>query len=246
MNNIFRLFVLVSGSIIITILGMSCTVHQENDRVLVFSRTVGGHRHTSIEAGKTMFLRLGERYGYRIDTSENSEDFSRENLSKYQAVVFLSTRGDVLDSAQQEAFKQFIRSGRGFVGIHAATTTEYNWPWYNGLVGAYFDGHPEPQEAIYRVVDTSFPAVRPWAKEFKWYDEIYNFRSVKDSLNYVMLVDPTSFEGGKMGEMHPVSWYHEYEGARSFYTALGHFDETYEDERFVQSVWQGLLWVMYK
>lgn len=217
---------------------------KEQGRILVFSKTSGGYRHGSIEAGKKMFLQLGLEKNYRIDTTENAAVFTKANLAQYKAIVFLSTRGDILDSSQQEAFQHYIRSGGGFTGIHAATTTEYDWPWYNQLVGAYFDGHPEPQEAVYRILDREFPAMRHLPDSFRWHDEVYNFKSVRDSLQYILSVNENSFEGGKMGAFHPVSWYHSFEGGRSFYTGLGHFDDAYTDHRFIEMVWNGLLWTM--
>jgi len=211
-------------------------------KVLVFSRTVGGYRHASIAAGKTMFLQLGKKYGALVDTTEDPSVFTVARLRAYDVIVFLSTRGDILDSSQQQAFTAFIHRGGGFVGIHAATTTEYEWPWYNKLIGAYFDGHPEPQRALYTVTDKDFPVTRSLPDTFSRVDEIYNFRSVQDSLHYLVTVNEKTYTGGKMGDFHPVSWYHSFEGGRVFYIGLGHFDAAYSDPLFVNATWNGVLW----
>ncbi|WP_290798602.1 ThuA domain-containing protein [Flavihumibacter sp. UBA7668] len=233
------------GLAVVSFCLLSCTEKAgQKKSVLVFSKTTGGYRHASIEAGKKMFMQTGVERGYQVDTTENSGIFTAEGLKKYQGIVFLNTRGDILDSLQQLAFQQFIRSGGGFTGIHAATTTEYDWPWYNKLIGAYFDGHPEPQQAVYQVKDKTFPAVKHLPASFSWYDEVYNFRSVSDSLNVILTVQEDSYSGGKMGSVHPVSWYHEFEGGRSFYVGLGHFDEAYTDSSFIRLVWVGIEWTL--
>lgn len=211
-------------------------------RVLVFSKTEGGYRHASIAAGKQMFLQLAKRHRFQVDTTEDASHFTEAALKRYNVIVFLSTRDNVLDTFQQKAFQQYIRKGGGFLGIHAATTTEYTWPWYNQLIGAYFDGHPEPQAAFYRKIDRAFYATRSFPDTLTWTDEIYNFRSVQDSLHYVITVDEQSYRGGKMGGVHPVSWYHTFEGGRVFYLGLGHFDAPYRQPIFVRTILDALRW----
>lgn len=215
---------------------------QSSLKVLIFSKTEGGYRHASIEAGKQMFLQLAKQYRFLVDTTEDASRFSDAGLKGYNVIVFLSTRGNVLDTFQQQAFQNYIHKGRGFLGIHAATTTEYTWPWYNQLIGAYFNGHPEPQAAFYTKVDNKFYATKAFPDTLTWMDEIYNFRSVQDSLHYTITVDEKSYTGGKMGSPHPVSWYHTFEGARVFYLGLGHFDEVYRKQLFVNTIYKALRW----
>src|SRR5258706_11607915 len=109
--------------------------------VLVFSKTAG-FRHDSITNGIAAIRQLGSNYNFTVDASEDATVFTDTNLSNYQAIIFLSTTGDVLDSNQQGAFQRYIEAGGGFVGIHSASDTLHNWPWYGGLVGAYFANHP--------------------------------------------------------------------------------------------------------
>ncbi|WP_432714670.1 ThuA domain-containing protein, partial [Pedobacter sp.] len=117
---------------------------QQKNKVLVFFKTSGFY-HQSITAGKNALLQLGKTNGFDVDTTKDASLFNKQNLSQYAAVVFLNTTGDVLNDKQQLAFEQYIQSGKGFVGIHAATDTEYDWPWYGNLVGAYFLSHPKIQ-----------------------------------------------------------------------------------------------------
>jgi hypothetical protein len=133
---------------------------QTKPRLLVFSRTEAFH-HTSIPAGNAALLKLGKEHGFEVDTTTDNTAFREENLKQYAAVVFLSTTGNVLNSEQENAFERYIQAGGGFVGIHAATDTEYDWGWYGRLVGAYFESHPKTQDATLRVLNTSHRQRRP-------------------------------------------------------------------------------------
>lgn len=210
---------------------------REKDRILVFSKTKG-YRHESIEVGKIALIELGKKNNIDVDTTENSANFTEENLKRYRAVVFLNTTQDVLDPVQQADFKRFIEAGGGFVGIHSATDTEYEWPWYGKLVGAYFSSHPKVQEATVKKVKPFGPNTLPdtWTKTDEW----YNYKNINPNINVIYNLEETSYEGGTNGENHPIAWYHEYEGGRSFYTGLGHTNETYSDSLFLDHVLQGI------
>src|SRR5688572_24874410 len=101
-------------------------------KVLVFSKTAA-FRHASITNGITAIRRLGTNNNFEVVATENAADFTDANLAQFAAVIFLSTTGNVLDATQQSVFERYIRAGRGYVGIHAASDTEYTWPWYGGL-----------------------------------------------------------------------------------------------------------------
>jgi type 1 glutamine amidotransferase len=212
-------------------------------RVLVFSKTKG-FRHASIEAGKTALHKLGVDNGFDVDTTENSNAFTGENLKKYKAVVFLSTTGDALNDAQQSAFEEYIRGGNGYVGIHAATDTEYEWPWYNKLVGAYFESHPKQQNAVLEVVNKTHPSTSFLPNRWQRYDEWYNFKSLNPDVKVLLKLDETTYEGGKMNNNHPMAWYHTYDGGRAFYTALGHTDASYSEPLFLRHVLAGIQYAM--
>ena len=126
---------LASFFLLITILGTS--LYSQTFKVLVFSKTEG-FRHSSIPNGIIAIERLGQQHDFTVDATEDASAFTFENLQQYEAIIFLSTTGDVLNRNQQDTFERYIRNGGGFVGIHAASDTEYNWSWYGELVGAYF------------------------------------------------------------------------------------------------------------
>ncbi|HYC85466.1 MAG TPA: ThuA domain-containing protein [Chryseosolibacter sp.] len=210
---------------------------KENNRVLVFSKTKG-YRHESITEGKIALIELGKQKGFEVDTTENSTLFTDDNLQRYGAVVFLSTTMDVLNPVEQSAFKRFIEAGGGFVGIHAAADTEYEWPWYGKLVGAYFKSHPKIQEARIRKVQPFGNSNLPdtWTRTDEW----YNYKSISDDITVIFELDESSYQGGDNGEHHPIAWYHEYEGGRAFYTGLGHTKESYKDQQFLDHLFDGI------
>ena len=211
--------------------------------VLVFSKTKGYH-HASIAAGVAALQQLGREHNFRVDTTQQATRFVADTLRRYAAVVFLNTTGDVLDSTQQAAFEHYIGQGHGFVGVHAATDTEYNWPWYGRLVGAYFKSHPQVQPATVRVVDARHPATSFLPPQWQRTDEWYNFRDIAPDLRVLATVDETSYTGGLNGPQHPFAWYHSYGGGRAFYTAGGHTDENYADPLFQRHLLGGLQYAM--
>lgn len=211
------------------------------DKILVFTKTVE-FRHSSIAKGVSTLQELGQANNFEITQTENAADFTLENLQQYQTVVFLSTTGDVLNDAQQAAFESYIRGGGNFMGIHSATDTEYDWPWYGQLVGAYFDGHTDIKEAVINLVDNNHPSTSqlpdPWTRTDEW----YNFRDINSNINVLLNLDESSYTGGTNGSSHPIAWYHEFDGGRSFYTGGGHSDANYDEPDFRQHLLGGILY----
>ena len=219
----------------------SCTNKRSSKpRVLIFSKTMGFH-HASIPKGIDAVIKLGQENGFDVDTTTNSDKFNDDTLKQYSAVIFLSTTGHVLDYRQRAAFERYIQSGGGFVGVHAATDTEYDWGWYGRLVGAYFNGHPKPQEAKFIIKDKNFPATK-FFKDTVWTrtDELYNFKKINPKIHVLITIDEKSYEGGTNGAFHPMSWYHDYDGGRAFYTEMGHTDESYSEPLYLQHLLGGI------
>ena len=207
--------------------------------VLVFSKTTG-YRHASIPAGIEAIRRLGADNGFAVTATEDADHFTATNLAGYQVVVFLSTSGELFGAAQRSAFESYIGGGGGFVGIHAATASEYDWPFYGGLVGAYFADHPEIQQATVRVEDVSTVSTAHLDPTWVRTDEWYNYRTnPRAEVRVLLTVDEGTYKGGTMGD-HPITWWHEYGGGRAWYTGLGHADESYVEPAFVRMVLGGI------
>jgi cytochrome c len=213
-------------------------------RVLVFSKTTG-FRHASIPSGKNALQELGKQNDFQVDTTENAAVFTEDNLKKYQQVIFLSTTGNVLNNTQQIAFERFIQAGGSYVGIHAASDTEYDWAWYGKLVGGYFKSHPgkpNVQEGKMIVVDKTHPATSFMEESFIRKDEFYDFKNFDSSVKVLVVVDEKSYKDGKMGDYHPMAWCKEYDGGRSFYTNWGHTNETFSEPLVLKHLLGGMFW----
>ncbi len=223
----------------------SNAIYKRESRVLVFYKTAGFY-HKSIPAGIQAIQNLGEKNSFQVDTTANSAVFAFNKLKLYDAVIFLNTTGDVLDEAQQKEFERYIQSGKGFVGIHAATDTEYSWPWYNKLVGAYFANHPKVQPANLLVVDKNHASTNFLPDTWQRTDEWYNFKSINEKIKVLAYLDETSYTGGQNGSKHPIAWYHEFDGGRAFYTAGGHTDESYKEPLFLKHVLGGIKYAIGK
>ncbi|MGW5336149.1 ThuA domain-containing protein [Streptomyces bauhiniae] len=214
----------------------------ETGRVLVFSKTAG-FRHDSIPDGVAAVRQLGATDGLTVDATEDATAFTTRNLRRYDAVVFLSTTGDVLDPAQQRAFEGYIRQGGGYVGVHAAADTEYDWPFYGGLAGAWFDSHPAIQPATVVVEDHAHPSTAALPARWERTDEWYNYRSnPRESAHVLASLDESSYSGGTMNGDHPLAWCQSYEGGRAFYTGGGHTRESYAEPAFRAHLLGGLRW----
>jgi uncharacterized protein len=214
---------------------------KERDKtpILVFYKTAAFY-HTSIPVALSAFQKLGDDNNFVVDTTSNAAFFTDKQLEKYKAVVFLCTTGNVLNKEEEDAFQRFIRKGGGFMGVHSATDTEYEWSWYNSLAGAYFLNHPAIQTATINVVDSTHAATAVLPPKWTRRDEWYSFKNIQPHINVLAYLDESSYKGGANGTKHPLIWYHYFEGGRAFYTALGHTPESYSEPLFLQHLLGGL------
>jgi type 1 glutamine amidotransferase len=231
MKNIF-----ITMLVILTVCDTYC---QQTNRILIFSETKG-FRHTSIESGRKAIAQLCVENKYSIDSTEDPAKFTNEILKNYDAIIFLNTTGDLFNEPQQEALQDYIHLGGGWVGIHAATDAEYDWPWYGKLAGAYFKSHPAQQEAVVKVFNGENSAMNMLPKEWKRFDEWYNYKSVSNNIKVLAYLDETSYKGGEMSNDHPIVWFQEFEGGKSFYTGFGHTNETFTDPLFLKHLAGGI------
>jgi uncharacterized protein len=209
-----------------------------------------GFKHDVLPLSQQILKEIGERTGaFEITATDDCSLLSREGLKKYDAVIFYTTGELPITEDQKAAFLDFIRSGKGFVGIHSATDTFYKWPEYGELIGGYFDGHPWHQEVTIRVEDRTHPATRRLEQSFNIKDEIYQIKNFsRDRVHVLMSLDINSVDL-KLPGVHrtdkdfAVAWCRHYGSGRVFYTALGHRPEVWQDERFQQHLLGALRWV---
>ena len=236
-------------------------------RMLVYTRT-GGFRHASIPNGIEAIQALGAANNFTVDATEDPAVFTDDSLRQYDVVGFINTTGEILDDTQQAAFERWVRAGGGFVGVHAASDCEYEWPFYGELVGAYFDVHPLPaiysggdfgnlgvQPGTFLVEAPEHPAVAHLPAQWMISDEFYSYRTnPRDHVRVLMSIDegsylqdpntsiltPQEIRSGTMGD-HPMSWCHDNLGGRAFYTNVGHDPAIYADPAYLQHLLNGIL-----
>ena len=235
------LYILLSFSLLF----LSAAPHKSKPRVLIFSKTNGFH-HNSIAAGTEAIKKLGAENGFDVDATVDSTWFTKKILKKYAAIIFLNPTGKVFGPDEEKAFQEYIHNGGGYVGIHAATDCEYNWSWYGDLAGAYFKSHPKQQQAKLNVINKNHPSTQFLPDIWEKFDEWYNFRDIRPNLNILIKIDESSYTGGANGGDHPMCWYHEFDGGRAFYTAMGHTDESYADSTYLKHILGGIRYAIGK
>lgn len=239
-----KLFLLMSIVISVSLQSNNTkSADRRENKLLIFSKT-NGFRHESITAGIDAIKKLGTENHFIADATEDSAFFTDANLQQYKAVVFLSTTGTVLGMNEEKALQNFIHKGGGFVGIHAASDCEYQWPWYVKLIGGNFESHPKPQQAKLIVVNKNHPSTKNLPAVWERTDEWYNFKNLNPEVTVLIKIDETSYTGGKNGDNHPMAWYHSYEGGKVFYTELGHTKEAFSEPLFLQHILGGIQYAM--
>lgn len=248
MKKITFLLVLVVSH---ALLAYPSKAQQKQFKVLIVTTTNGWH-HESLHSGVIALKEMANRNFFDAVLFENPNGFNDDFLKQFQVVIFLNTTGDIFNAEQQKVLERFIQSGKGFVGIHSASDTEYDWEWYTKLVGRMFHIHPVIQSAKLQVLDPTFPGLQGFENGKLWTEEWYEFSEAKtkDLIN-ILSVDETTYnpkvqwgpkKGEGMGKVHPISWYHNYDGGRSFYTALGHVPSNFGNEAFLNHLFAGILW----
>jgi uncharacterized protein len=216
----------------------------------VFSKTAGWHHESILEAVAAV-RELGKLHHFEVFWTEDPKRlFTDEIIAKHRVVIFLLTTGDALNDEQQAVFERFIQRGGGYVGVHSAADTEYDWPWYTKMVGHMFRAHPAIQTAMVNVENRDFPGMERLPSRFLTTEEWYEFDASRSpGLRYLLSVDNSTYEptAQRRKEMaksplHPISWYHLYDGGRAFYTALGHLPATYSDQQFLHHLYGGIYW----
>lgn len=218
-------------------------LNAQDKNVFIFTKTAG-FRHKSIEKGVETLSEILNSNKIKFIHTENSAYFTQDSLQKFDAVIFLNTTGDILNEEQEKAFEEFYNSGKGFMGVHSATDTEYDWEWYGELVGGYFKSHPDIQQAKIDVIDPTHISTKHLKKRWIHKDEWYNFKNINPEIKILMLLDESSYQNGEMGKIHPIAWYQESENSRMFYTGLGHTPESYDEPDFQQHLLGGILYVL--
>ncbi len=249
---------LIGRSLTLFLFSCMCgTLHAEEPRVLVYTRnhvTNGkGYIHDNIATSVAMIRQLASTNGFVVDASDDPGVFTPENLKKYRALIFSNANNEAFENdAQREAFKKFIQGGGGFVGIHSASGSERQWPYYWAVLGGKFKRHPPLQKFTIEVLDPKHPATAHLGASWQWEDEFYYLDHLNPRIHVLLAGDLTTlkdpdkatYPGQTFGDSFPLAWCQEFDGGRQFYTALGHKIEYYSDPKFQRHVLGGILWVL--
>jgi type 1 glutamine amidotransferase len=228
-------------------------------RVLVYTRNYTpdgkGYVHDNISASVAAIRKMGTEKGFAVDASDDPTVFSDSNLRQYAAIVFSNSNNEAFTSdGQRDAFKHYIETGGGFVGLHSASGSERSWPYFWSVLGGKFAAHPKMQTFIVKVVDRKFPAVSGLPAQFEWTDECYFIDHLNPDIHPVLATDrtklsslePMTIDVTGFPVQLPLAWYHEFDGGREFYLALGHNKEDYENPLLYGIIENGIVWAMKK
>lgn len=226
--------------------------------ILVFSKTNGFRDDASIDAANAMFASMTKARRWGLFQTENGAVFNPAQLARFKVVIWNSVSGDVLTPSQRDALRRYLESGGAFIGLHGAGgDPSYRWKWYvDNLIGAQFIGHtmwPQKQSAVVHVVDSDHPVMTGLPMKWRRDDEWYSFdRSVR-SKGYKILatVDEGSYHPSglfgddlHMGRDHPVVWTHCVGRGRAFYSAMGHFPESYSEPAHRKMLENAVAWTL--
>lgn len=240
-------------------LGAVLTAQAELPKVLVYTRnhvTNGkGYVHDNIPASVEMLRELGQRGGFTVEATDDPKVFTDESLRRFKAIIFSNSNNEAFENDEQrDAFRRFIQAGGGLVGIHSASGSERQWPYFWSVLGGKFRRHPPLQRFTIHVINKDHPATAHLGDTWEWEDEFYYLDQLNPGMTVLLAGDLTTvddprrkeYPGTIFGDLFPLAWCQEFDGGREFYTALGHKIEYYSDPRFQQHVLGGILWVLNK
>jgi len=237
-------------------LALTASFAADNTRVLIYTRNQIGqglYVHENIAQATAAIQKAAAAQHIDTDVSDTPTVFTPANLKQYKAVVFNNTNNEILDSEEQKAaFQDYIRHGGGFVGIHSASGSMRKWPWFWSMLGGKFVRHPKMQTFTVKVKDREDISTRHLPAEFAWTDEFYYVDNMPPGLHVLLagdlvtLDDPEKekYRGKAYGDEFPLAWRHEFEGGRTWYTALGHKGEHYSDPRLLEHILGGIRWAI--
>ncbi len=222
-------------------------------RVLVYTRNGKGYVHENIADSVAAIKKMGAENGFDVDSTDDWSVFTDAKLKPYKAIVFANSNNEAFEKDEQrDAFKRFIEAGGGFVGIHSASGSERNWPYFWEILGGKFVRHPKLQTFTVRVQDPNHPATRGLPATFQWEDECYFIGNLNPNIHPLLVTDPVKLDDSErtkypwtlVGNALPLAWYMQEDGGREFYTALGHKKEAYANPILYQQILGGILWAM--
>jgi glucose/arabinose dehydrogenase len=242
----------------VSLLVVSSTPDYRHESVPAGNRALEdlGERIAEADGVAEVTVDIIDSEGEHAETEPTAFPRDGNDLAAYDAIVFNNANGgtppdegpDVLDDAQATAFEAYVRSGGGVVGIHSAIDAQRSNSFYAEVMGSYFASHPDVQGGTVAVTDRVHPSTShlpaEWELEAEWYaftedprGDAHVLMSADTSTLDVSADNPTD-----KGHHRPMAWCKEAAGGRSWYTALGHLPEQFEDEAFREHLLGGIRW----
>lgn len=227
--------------------------YKTNKKVLVYIKNGKGYVHDNRQASVDCIKSLGKTYGFDVDASDDPNDINEANLKKYAAIILSNTNNETFDTdAQKLAFQRFVLAGGGLVGIHSASGSERQWPWFASVLGGRFKRHPPLQPFDIKVIDPTHPSTKHLKQMWKWEDECYYLDHLNPGMNVLLAVDlrtindekMVEYPGATFGNLFPLCWSQNIGMSRQWYTALGHKIEYYSDPTYQKHLAGGITWVL--
>jgi len=237
----------------VSLSGSSSSAGLTEKHILVYTRNGKGYVHDNIQSSVEAIKKMGAENGFAVDVTDDPLFFADSTLKQYKALVFANTNNEAyLNDSQRNAFKHYIESGGGFVGIHSASGSERDWPYFWSVLGGKFVRHPHQQVFLVRVKDANFPATRKLPATFEWKDECYLLDHLNPDIHVLLVTDRTKLDDPDkakhpdegFGDSLPLSWYHDFDGGREYYLALGHNKADYSNPLLYNQILGGILWAM--
>ncbi|MEM1548664.1 MAG: ThuA domain-containing protein [Thermoproteota archaeon] len=220
---------------------------QSVKRILVLTHSAG-FKHDYLPLAVETFKKLGEENGLEVFASEDCSTINENDLKKFSAILFITSGELPMSGEQKRSLINFVKNGGGFVGVHNAADTFYQFQDYGEMLGGYFKAHPWTQEVVVRVEDNTHPATKHLPEKFRVKEEVYTFKNWSRNKTHVLIsLDNSSVDlskGTREDHDYSLSWCHDYGRGRVFYTAFGHFQETWGEEWFRKHLAGGIAWVM--
>ncbi len=246
---IFTLFLSLCGWVI----AGNIIAQESSKKVLIYTKNGEGYVHDNISKSVIALKKICDDLGVSNVVSDDPSVYTADFQKEFDAVIFSNTNNEAFDTDEQRRnFQKFIQNGGGFVGIHSACGSERDWPWYSAMVGGKFVRHPAFQSFDIKVLNKKHPSTSFLPDTWSWEDECYYMNRINPDINVLLAADLTTIDdpemetypGDTFGDLFPLTWYHEYDGGREFFTALGHEKKHYKDKNFIQHIKGGILWVL--
>jgi type 1 glutamine amidotransferase len=234
--------------------GQQSEVKWKNVKVLVYTKNGKGYVHENIESSVKAIQKLAQEKGFSVVSGNDPAVFTDDNLKQYTFLLFTNTNNDVFDTDEQRlAFRKYIQSGGGFVGLHSAVGTERNWTWFKMMLGGSFAWHPKFQPLTLQVIDRSHPTAKGLPPIWKKDDECYFMKEMYPGINVVLAHDLTQLRkdeeekiklnAGSFARYYPAAWHQQFDGGTIWITTLGHNKDDYEDPTYLKHIFLGMHFV---